>query len=91
MGWAWCKEHYLVFSPHHLKGGVVRSNIKWFSAKAWLKNKQKDFVTAKEPQYNDKGKIEIDPFLCAGCAGCLDVVCPTDAFIVDDNYIKKIK
>jgi hypothetical protein len=57
MGWAWCKEHYLVFSPHHLKGGVIRSNIKWFSAKAWLKNKQKDFVTVKEPQYNDKGKI----------------------------------
>ena len=41
--------------------------------------------------YNENGKIEIDPFLCAGCAGCLDVVCPTDAFIVDDNYIKKIK
>ena len=39
--------------------------------------------------YNENGKIEIDPFLCAGCAGCLDVVCPTDAFIVDDNYIKK--
>jgi indolepyruvate ferredoxin oxidoreductase alpha subunit len=39
--------------------------------------------------YNEKGKIEIDPFLCAGCAGCLDVVCPTDAFIVDDNYLKK--
>jgi indolepyruvate ferredoxin oxidoreductase alpha subunit len=39
--------------------------------------------------YNEKGKIEIDPFLCAGCAGCLDVVCPTDAFIVDENYLKK--
>ena len=39
--------------------------------------------------YNEKGKIEIDPFLCAGCAGCLDVVCPTDAFIRDDNYLKK--
>jgi len=35
--------------------------------------------------YNDKGKIEIDPFLCAGCAGCLDVVCPTDAFIKVEN------
>jgi indolepyruvate ferredoxin oxidoreductase alpha subunit len=31
--------------------------------------------------YNEKGKIEIDPFLCSGCAGCLEVVCPTDAFI----------
>ncbi len=30
--------------------------------------------------YNEKGKIEIDPFLCAGCAGCLEVICPTDAF-----------
>ena len=39
--------------------------------------------------YNADGKIEIDPFLCAGCGGCLDVVCPTDAFIVDDNYLKK--
>ncbi len=39
--------------------------------------------------YNKDGKIEIDPFLCAGCAGCLDVVCPTDAFVRDDNYLKK--
>jgi indolepyruvate ferredoxin oxidoreductase alpha subunit len=31
--------------------------------------------------YNDAGKMEIDPFLCAGCSSCLDVVCPTDAFI----------
>ena len=31
--------------------------------------------------YNDEGKMEIDPFLCAGCSACLDVVCPTDAFI----------
>ncbi len=30
--------------------------------------------------YNEKGKIEIDPFLCAGCGGCLEIVCPTDAF-----------
>ena len=30
--------------------------------------------------YNEKGKIEIDPFLCAGCGGCLEVICPTDAF-----------
>jgi indolepyruvate ferredoxin oxidoreductase alpha subunit len=41
--------------------------------------------------YNENGKIEIDPFLCAGCAGCLNVVCPTDAFVVDDNYLKKGK
>ncbi len=33
--------------------------------------------------YNENGKIEIDPFLCAGCAGCLDIICPTDAFIID--------
>ena len=39
--------------------------------------------------YNENGKIEIDPFLCAGCGGCLDVICPTDAFIEDKNYIKK--
>ncbi len=39
--------------------------------------------------YNDNGKIEIDPFLCAGCGGCLDVVCPTDAFIQDENYLKR--
>ncbi len=39
--------------------------------------------------YNADGKIEIDPFLCAGCAGCLDVVCPTDAFIVDETRTKK--
>ncbi len=33
--------------------------------------------------YNEHGKIEIDPFLCAGCGGCLEIVCPTDAFKVD--------
>jgi len=31
--------------------------------------------------YNDEKKIEIDPFLCIGCSACLDVVCPTDAFM----------
>lgn len=31
--------------------------------------------------YNDAGKMQIDPFLCAGCGSCLDVVCPTDAFV----------
>ena len=30
--------------------------------------------------YNENNKIEIDPFLCIGCAACLDAVCPTDAF-----------
>jgi len=39
--------------------------------------------------YNADGKIEIDPFLCAGCAGCLDIVCPTDAFIVDEKRTKE--
>ena len=39
--------------------------------------------------YNEEGKIEIDPFLCAGCGGCLDVVCPTDAFIQDEDYLKR--
>ena len=38
--------------------------------------------------YNDNGKIEIDPFLCAGCGACLDVVCPTDAFIEDTSRKK---
>ena len=38
--------------------------------------------------YNAEGKIEIDPFLCAGCGGCLDVICPTDAFIVDEKKTK---
>ncbi len=33
--------------------------------------------------YNTEGKIEIDPFLCSGCGGCLDIVCPTDAFQLD--------
>jgi len=31
--------------------------------------------------YNEDHKIEIDPFLCIGCAACLDDVCPTDAFV----------
>jgi len=31
--------------------------------------------------YNENEKIEIDPFLCIGCAACLDDVCPTDAFV----------
>jgi len=31
--------------------------------------------------YNEDEKIEIDPFLCIGCAACLDDVCPTDAFV----------
>ena len=38
--------------------------------------------------YNAEGKIEIDPFLCAGCGGCLDVVCPTDAFQLDASKSK---
>lgn len=35
--------------------------------------------------YNEEGKIEIDPFLCAGCGGCLEIVCPTDAFKLDEK------
>ena len=35
--------------------------------------------------YNDEGKVEIDPFLCIGCGACLDVVCPTDAFVQDQS------
>ena len=38
--------------------------------------------------YNENGKIEIDPFLCAGCGGCLEVVCPTDAFVLDESRSK---
>ncbi len=41
--------------------------------------------------YNAEGKIEIDPFLCAGCGGCLDIICPTDAFILDVSKSKEIK
>ncbi|MFT7003596.1 MAG: indolepyruvate ferredoxin oxidoreductase alpha subunit [Sulfurimonas sp.] len=40
-------------------------------------------------KYNDDGVIEIDPFLCAGCGGCMDVVCPTDAFKQDFDYLKR--
>jgi indolepyruvate ferredoxin oxidoreductase alpha subunit len=36
-------------------------------------------------EYNENEKIEIDPFLCAGCGACLDVVCPTDAFVLDET------
>ncbi len=39
--------------------------------------------------YNDNDKIEIDPFLCIGCGACLDVVCPTDAFVLDESRSKK--
>lgn len=35
--------------------------------------------------YNDDGKVEIDPFLCIGCGACLNVVCPTDAFVQDTS------
>lgn len=38
--------------------------------------------------YNENGKIEIDPFLCAGCAGCLEVICPTNAFEIDKRDTK---
>ena len=40
--------------------------------------------------YNENHKIEIDPFLCAGCGVCLDTLCPTDAF-VEDTTRKKDK
>ena len=35
--------------------------------------------------YNADGVVEIDPFLCIGCGACLDVVCPTDAFVLDEE------
>lgn len=35
--------------------------------------------------YNEDGKVEIDPFLCIGCGACLSVVCPTDAFVLDEE------
>lgn len=35
--------------------------------------------------YNDAGKMEIDPFLCAECGSCLDIVCPTDAFVKEEK------
>ncbi|QKF81954.1 thiamine pyrophosphate-dependent enzyme [Halarcobacter ebronensis] len=38
--------------------------------------------------YNEEGKVEIDPFLCIGCGSCLNVVCPTEAFTVDEERSK---
>ncbi|WP_320033938.1 thiamine pyrophosphate-dependent enzyme [Halarcobacter sp.] len=35
--------------------------------------------------YNDEGKVEIDPFLCIGCGSCLNIVCPTEAFVLDEK------
>ena len=35
--------------------------------------------------YNADGVVEIDPFLCIGCGACLNVVCPTDAFVLDEE------
>lgn len=40
---------------------------------------------------NEKGKIEIDPFLCIGCGSCLDSLCPTDAFIKVNNRNNEVK
>ncbi|CZE48546.1 thiamine pyrophosphate-dependent enzyme [Campylobacter geochelonis] len=34
--------------------------------------------------YGENHKVEIDPFLCAGCAACIDGLCPTDAFVLAD-------
>ncbi|NLC28098.1 MAG: indolepyruvate oxidoreductase [Campylobacteraceae bacterium] len=31
--------------------------------------------------YGEDGKMSIDQFLCVGCSSCLDVICPTDAFV----------
>ncbi|MBN1840017.1 MAG: indolepyruvate oxidoreductase [Campylobacterales bacterium] len=31
--------------------------------------------------YNEAGKMEIDSFLCAECGSCLEVICPTGAFV----------
>ncbi len=38
--------------------------------------------------YNENEKIEIDPFLCIGCGSCLNVVCPTEAFTLDEERSK---
>jgi indolepyruvate ferredoxin oxidoreductase alpha subunit len=38
--------------------------------------------------YNENDKIEIDPFLCIGCGSCLNVVCPTEAFTLDEERSK---
>ncbi|MDH5559974.1 MAG: thiamine pyrophosphate-dependent enzyme [Deltaproteobacteria bacterium] len=35
--------------------------------------------------WNDNKKIEIDPNFCVGCGACMNIVCPTDAFIGDDR------
>jgi indolepyruvate ferredoxin oxidoreductase alpha subunit len=31
--------------------------------------------------YDKNGRMAIDPFLCAGCSSCLEVICPTNAFV----------
>ncbi len=35
------------------------------------------------PPFNqlEDGKVQIDPNFCVGCGACLNVVCPTDAFV----------
>ncbi|MDR3346755.1 MAG: indolepyruvate oxidoreductase [Campylobacteraceae bacterium] len=30
--------------------------------------------------YNENGKVQVDGFLCIGCAACIDGLCPTNAF-----------
>ncbi|MDR1007381.1 MAG: indolepyruvate oxidoreductase [Campylobacteraceae bacterium] len=31
-------------------------------------------------RYNENGKVEVDSFLCVGCAACINGLCPTNAF-----------
>lgn len=57
MSWMWAKQYHFRYSPYHLKGGVVRSNLKYWCEKSYLKNLQKDFETSKKPEYNEKGEV----------------------------------
>ena len=41
MSWMWAKQYHFRYSPYHLKGGVVRSNLKYWCEKSYLKNLQK--------------------------------------------------
>lgn len=34
-------------------------------------------------EWNDEGKVEVNPYFCVGCGVCLEDLCPFDAFVED--------
>ncbi|ADY73022.1 Indolepyruvate ferredoxin oxidoreductase [Desulfurobacterium thermolithotrophum DSM 11699] len=34
-------------------------------------------------EWNDEGKVEVNPYFCVGCGVCLSDLCPFDAFVED--------